>query len=123
MKEYIPDLHIESAEQDGTCLLRIEQTDYSGNAYSIDLHPLHVHRLAELVGIVDPSHRGAIQELQTLRRRMLLLRDRIDQFDELLRNSGIERHADISELAAHSLATLQLVDEFCMGIPEPSEGE
>lgn len=121
MTEHFPDLVIESVDRGGVALLRIEQTDYSGNSYVIDLHPLQVHRLAEMVGIAAPAHRGAMEEVQALRRRMLLLRDRIDELDDIARKSGIERHTDITELSTYSFATVQLANEFCADIPESVE--
>lgn len=121
MSEHIPDLRIEAVQHDGANLLRIEQIDGSGQSYIIDLHPLHVHHLAERLGIIDAAHRGAIEEVRALRRRMLLLRDRIDELDDIVRKSGIDRHADITELSTYSFATIQMANEFCADIPERIE--
>lgn len=117
MAENIPNLVIDAVDNGGVQLLRIEQTDTNGQSYVIDLHPLHIQRLAQMINIFESTHRGGAKEVSTLRRRMLLLRDRIDELDDILSKSGIERHADITELTTYSFATVQLANEFCMDIP------
>src|SRR5690606_6587298 len=111
--EHIPDLRIETVRDGGVEILCLEQVDGSGQSETVALHPIHVHYLAERLGIVDPAHRGAIEEVRALRRRLLILRDRIDELDDMLIKSGLEKHEDISALVEHSLATFLIAGEFC----------
>lgn len=123
MTEHIPDLRIEAVKQEaGPDLLRIEQTDSSGQSYVIDLHPLHVHYLAERLGIVSAAQRGALEEVRALRRRMLVLRDRIDELDDFLHASGHDWENEILQMLAYSSAASQFANEFCADVPVMVEG-
>ena len=76
------------------------------------IHPWQLRAVCEQFGIVasDPQ---AAKTIATLKRRMCLLRDRIDSLHNYLTNHCDHRHADLSYEVTYATACIDLADEFC----------
>ena len=115
------DLNVEQLD-DGT--IRLEQKDYCGESYTIDLHPCQLRHIAERTGLLSPSPiptwpRGFLRRVERLHMRIAelvdflasipsfppqsemdedeaLARDLLDTFDDLLTDFGILPDEDAS---------------------------
>lgn len=105
----IPDLSFEKLG-DGLILL---QQDSGGNLDRVAIHPVHLRHLAEKFGLVESSDLQAQRTIDTLRRRLLLLRDRVHYLASWLVNHSDSKHADLSYEQTYANATADIAEEFC----------
>ena len=98
-------------DQNGPAILLTQQRDYS-EPDEVLMHPWQLRALCEHFGLVtaDPQAERTIAALQ---RRMLALRNRIDELGDYMTNHSDHKHADLS----HELNTItmlaELADEWC----------
>lgn len=105
----IPHLNIEVLP-DG--LIRLEN-ESMGDSYVVDIHPVQLRHIAEKMGLVESGDPTAQKAIATLQRRMVLLRDRIDNLHSYLVNHSDHRHADLTYEVTYITATIDIADEFC----------
>lgn len=119
----IPDLTFGLLGDGPNSLIRLGQ-DCSNDHYSVDIHPIQLRHMAEQFGLVATSDPLAQKTIDTLTRRLRLLRDRIEHLDDLLKSipcfpPGSDRDS-AEELSSGVL--LELANEFCAELdPESSE--
>jgi len=77
----------------GPGLLILEQAN-GGNNDCVAIHPLHVQRLAELLGLEPRAEPRVMTTIATLSGRMGLLQYRINHLAELLALYWVRRNAD-----------------------------
>ena len=75
--DVIPHLNIEVLENG---CIRLEN-ESMGDSYVVDIHPVHLRHIAEKMGLVDSSDPTAAKTITTLQRRMVALRDRIENLE------------------------------------------
>jgi hypothetical protein len=114
----IPDLKIEHMQDGiGDGLILLEQ-DNCGNIDRVAIHPLHLRFMAEQMGLVESSAPQAQKTIATLKRRLLMLRDRIDHLTDWLLTKSDYKHADLSYEQTYATATSDIAGEFCTEIEE-----
>ncbi len=113
--EHIFDLRIEF-ENDGCILL--EQNDGSGNVERVAIHPSQLRYLAEKGGLVPTHDPEALKTIDTLKRRMKVLRDRIDHLGEYLTLYSDHDHANLDYEVSYITATADIAEEFCLDLDD-----
>ena len=101
-------------------LVMLEQGSGIGENCRVELHALHVRHLASELGLLD-GDTDAWRLVRTLERRILTLRDRIEELHDRLLAVPVfppdpDRPLDPDEI--FSEATLQLADEWCSEIAD-----
>ena len=98
----------------------IEQDAGCGEVERVSLHPLQVRLIASEMGLLKGDE-SAWQHVETLERRLRVLRDRIEELDDRLWSVPIYpagSNADDPD-CIYSDATLVLAEEFCADLPCP----
>lgn len=98
-------------DQNGPAILLTQQGDYSEPG-EILVHPWQLRAVCENFGLVtaDPQ---AFKTIATLQRRMLALRDRIDDLGQYMANFSDHKHADLSHELNSITMLAELADEWC----------
>lgn len=98
-------------DQSGPAILLTQQGDYS-EPNTVLMHPHQLRALCEHFGLMtaDPQ---ATKTIAALQRRMLALRDRIDDLGHYMAQYSDHKHADLTNEmnTIHLLA--ELADEWC----------
>lgn len=116
MNDSIPDLKIELMDDGiGDGLILLEQ-ESCGNVDRVSIHPIHLRYMAEKCGLVATSDPTAQRTIATLARRLVLLRDRIDNLGSYLANHSDHKHADLSYECTYATATADIAEEFCVDL-------
>lgn len=116
--------HHLSAEQvndeHGTAIM-LTQQDGIEEMQTILLHPWQLRAVCEQFGILSSDSQAA-KTIATLQRRMVGLRERIDDLDNWLTHHSDHQHADLSHELASIGALADLAREWCAdfeeGLPE-----
>ena len=90
--------------------VRLEQKD-CGESYIVDLDGWQLREICERFGLVAPDHQAA-KTIAMLTRRLLVLRDRIDELADYLCNHSDHKHADLSYEMTYANATADIAAEF-----------
>ena len=92
--------------------IMLTQQDGHDEPDEVLMHPWQLRALCEHFGLMAADHQAA-KTIATLQRRMLALRDRIDDLGEYMVHHSDHKHADLS----HELNTInmlaELADEWC----------
>lgn len=118
MTDNIPALSIERND-DGTITL---EQDWCGNVDRVAVHPLHLRFIAERMGLVrevSASEADMVRTVATVKRRMLLLQNRVKHLHEMLLIVAGAGREDLDYELTHCGATLDLLDEFVEDLAEP----
>lgn len=111
--DQIPGLTIEHIDDgSGSGLIVLEQDD-CGNTDRVALHPIHLRYLAEKFGLAESSDAQAQKIIATLRRRLLMLNDRMVHLADYLADCSDHEHADLMYETAYARATADLSAEYC----------
>jgi len=114
----IPELKIEQMNDGiGEGLILLEQ-DSGGNIDRVAIHPVHLRHMAEKFGLIETSDPKAAKEIATLKRRLRMLRDRVDHLGDWLANHSDHKHADLTYEVTYATATADLADEWCAEMEE-----
>ena len=116
--------HYLSAEQvddeHGTAIM-LTQQDGIEEPQSVLVHPFQLRAVCEQFGIIASDTRAA-KTIATLQRRMLRLRERIDNLADWMANHSDHAHADLSYETTQLRALQDLAGEWCAefeeGLPE-----
>jgi len=108
----IPELRIEPMEDKHGSLILLEQA-CCGNVDRVAIHPIHLRYMAEKFGLIATSDPLAAKTIATLTRRLLVLRERIDEMADCLCNHSDSKHADLSYEMTFANATADIAAEFC----------
>jgi hypothetical protein len=111
-RDTIPELNIELVEDKQGSLILLEQ-DSGGNTDRVAIHQIHLRYMAEKFGLITTSDPTAHKTIAMLTRRLLLLRDRMDNLHNYLVNHSDHKHADLSYEVTYATACVDLADEFC----------
>ena len=106
-------LKAEWVEDDyGTAVMLTQQDDCGNEPDTVLIHPWQLRAVCEQFGIIasDPQ---AQKTIAMLTRRLLLLRDRMDNLHNYLVNHSDHKHADLSYEVTYATACVDLADEFC----------
>jgi hypothetical protein len=99
----------------------IEQDGGCGEVDRICLHSLHVRHLASELGLLK-GDADAWTRVRTLERRLLILRDRIEQLDNMLWSVPcMPPGSGPTSDCVYSDSTLIIADEFCADLPNSPE--
>ena len=119
MNDNIPDLKIEMMNDGhGDGLILLEQ-DSGGNIDRVAIHPIHLRYMAEKMGLLESSDPTAQKTIATLQRRMISLRDRIENLSDWMAEFSDHRHADLSYETNQLDAMADLAREWCCDFEEP----
>lgn len=88
---------------------------------TVMLHPWQLRSICEKFGIVMATEEDA-RELAAMRRRMTILRDRIDALLNYMREHSDNRHADLSFELLSLGAVSDLAGEWCADFDQPEGG-
>lgn len=99
-------------------LLTQDDGGLGGEPHAVLLHPWQVHSLCTQFGIGADSEDGE-REIAALRRRMVVLRDRIDSLLTYMRDHSETRHADLSFELVNLVALSDLAEEWCADFEQP----
>jgi hypothetical protein len=117
----IPELKIEQMKDDiGEGLILLEQ-DSGGNIDRLAIHPIHLRYMAEKFGLIDTSDPQAVKTIATLKRRLIVLRDRINHLADLLTIQSDQAHANLDYEMTYANAMADIASEFCEGIEETGQ--
>lgn len=117
--EEVPQVDIELMANGNVRLT--DKTDFSVD-HSVDLHPIHLRLIAEKLGLVrqiSASEADALRMVATLRRRMLVLKRRIDHLGSFLALHSDTAHADLTYEQDYAIATAEICDEFVADFEPP----
>ena len=105
----------------GRAIMLTQPADNYDDPDSVLVHPWQLRAVCEQFGIItsDPQ---AQRTIATLTRRMLVLRDRIDQLHNYLLNHSDHKHADLSYELTYATATADVADEFCADLVDTPTG-
>lgn len=118
MNDNIPDLKIEMLNDgQGDGLILLEQ-DSGGNIGRVAIHPIHLRYMAEKMGLLESSDPTANKTITTLQRRMVALRDRIENLSDWMARFSDHRHADLSHETTRLTAMADLAREWCCEFEE-----
>lgn len=126
MNTEFPQLKIERLESG---LIRLEDTSALGPCV-LDVHPLQVRHMAEALGLVRElsasdadtlaearrQHADALRAALTLKRRLLVLKDRVQHLGMSL--STAAEHTDLDYELVYVTATAEICDEFCVDLDD-----
>ena len=119
MNDNIPELKIELMDDTEGSLILLEQ-DSGGNLDRVAIHPIHLRYMAEKFGLIETSDPQAQKTIAMLTRRLLLLRDRMDNLHNYLVNHSDHKHADLSYEVTYATACVDLAEEFCAELEDVS---
>lgn len=111
-KDEMPHLKIQLLEGG---LVRLEN-ESMGDSYMVDIHPIQLRHLAEIMGLlreVSASEADTMRTVVELQRRLLALKDRIDHLGEYLALHSDHRHADLSYETNYATATADICEAYC----------
>jgi hypothetical protein len=111
-RDNIPELTIEQMEDKQGSLILLEQ-DSCGNIDRVAIHPIQLRYMAEKFGLIETSDPQAEKTIATLKRRLLLLNQRIQHLDNWLRTFSDTKHADLTYELGFSGGTSDMAEEFC----------
>lgn len=126
MNTEFPQLKIERLESG---LIHLEDTGcLSGSA--LDVHPLQVRHMAEALGLVRElsasdadtlasarrQHADAVRAVLALKRRLLVLKDRVQHLGMSLTTAA--EHTDLDYELVYVTATAEICDEFCADLDD-----
>lgn len=110
-----PGLKIERADDgNGNSLITLVQDEGCGQIDRVALHPIHVHYLAEHMGLLEMADQQSQRTIVALKRRLETLFDRIDFLHDWLCNHSDTRHADLTFEQTYATATLDIAREFML---------
>lgn len=109
MNEHISNLNIEF-EDDGSVVL---EQDCTGNISRVYLHPIQLRYLAEKAGLVESIDPQALRTIAMLKRRLLVLRDRVDHLSGYMTDCSDTAHANLDYEISFINATADIAAEFC----------
>lgn len=96
-----------------------------GDSYIVDLHPIHLRYIAEKTGLVREvfaSEADALRMVVKLKRRLLVLKARIDHLGQFLSCFSDSEHADLEYEQTYATATADICDEFCADLDDICSG-
>lgn len=98
-------------DQNGPAIMLTQQEDGYNEPNTVLVHPFQLRAVCEEFGIIasDPQ---AAKTIATLTRRLLVLRDRIDDLADYLCNHSDHKHADLSYELTFANATAEIAAEF-----------
>lgn len=112
MNYNIPDLKIELMKDTEGGLILLEQ-DNGGNLDRVAIHQIHLRYMAEKFGLIETSDPLAQKTTATLQRRILALRDRIDNLADWMEKFSDHKHADPTYEMTQLHALQDLACEWC----------
>lgn len=92
--------------------IMLTQQDGIEDPHTVIVHPWQFRSVCEHFGIVAADEQGE-RTIATLQRRMLRLRERIDNLADWMANHSDHRHADLSYETTQLRALQDLADEWC----------
>ena len=108
-------------DEHGTAIMLTQQEDGYSEPSTVLVHPFQLRAVCEQFGILT-SDRQAAQTIATFHRRMVGLRDRIDNLADWMANHSDHKHADLSYETTQLRALQDLAGEWCAdfeeGLPE-----
>lgn len=122
MNEKIPQLNIETLENGN---IRLE-SESEGQRNVIDLHPIQLRLMAETTGLIRTPSAGEVESARraaTLKRRILVLKDRINHLQIWLCACSDTRHADLTYEQDYATATADICTEFCADLIDTVNAE
>ena len=101
----------------GKAILLTQPADNYDDPVTVLVHPWQLRAVCEQFGIIasDPQ---AEKTIATLKRRLHLLRDRVDYLADYLVNHSDSKHADLSYEQTYARATADIAEEFCAELDE-----
>ena len=108
-------------DEHGEAIMLTQQEDGYNEPNTVLVHPFQLRAVCEQFGIIasDPQ---AAKTIATLQRRMVGLRERIDDLADWMANHSDHAHADLSYETTQLLALQDLAGEWCAefeeGLPE-----
>jgi hypothetical protein len=96
----------------GTAIMLTQQDDGYNEPNTVLVHPFQLRAVCEQFGIIasDPQ---AAKTIATLQRRMVGLRERIDDLADWMAKHSDHAHADLSYETTQLRALLDLAGEWC----------
>ena len=114
-------LSAEQVNDDCGTAIMLTQQDGIEEMQTILLHPWQIRAVCEQFGIIANNPQAA-KTIATLQRRMVGLRDRIDNLADWMANHSDHAHADLSYETTQLRALQDLAGEWCAdfeeGLPE-----
>lgn len=123
MDSHIPELKIEHLDAEGPDALILLEQDSGGNIDRVAIHPLHLRHMAEQLGLIAAIDPQAHRTIATLKRRLFVLRERIDHLAQFLALHSDHEHADLSYEQTYARATAEIADEFCEELLDLKQAE
>lgn len=119
--ENIPELSIELMAGKQGRLILLEQNS-GGNVDRVAIHPSQLRYMAEKFGLIETSDPQSLKTITALKRRLLVLRDRVEHLANFLAIHSDSEHADLSYEQTYATATADIADQFCADLVDtPSQ--
>ena len=96
----------------GTAIMLTQQEDGYNEPSTVLVHPFQLRAVCEQFGIITSDPQAA-KTIATLQRRMVGLRERIDDLADWMAKHSDHRHADLSYETTQLDALLDLAGEWC----------
>ena len=122
MNDNIPELKIEMMADEQGSLILLEQ-DGGGDLDRIAIHPIHLRYMAEKMGLITTNDPQILKTIAALQRRMLALRDRIENLSDWMAQHSDHKHADLSHETTQLNAMADLAREWCYDFEEIEQAE
>lgn len=120
MNDSIPNLKIELMNDNDENLILLEQ-DSGGHIARLAIHSIHVRYIAEKMGLIPSSDLGAAKTIATMQRRIVALRDRIENLADWMAKYSDHKHADLSHETTQLDAMAELAREWCYDFEEAEQ--
>ena len=108
-------------DQHGEAIMLTQQDDGYNEPNTVLVHPFQLRAVCEQFGIIASDPQAAMT-IATLQRRMVGLRERIDDLADWMAKHSDHAHADLSYETTQLLALQDLAGEWCAefeeGLPE-----
>ena len=108
-------------DKDGTAIMLTQHDDGYNEPNTVLVHPFQLRAVCEQFGIIasDPQ---AAKTIATLQRRMVKLRERIDDLADWMAKHSDHEHADLSYETSQLRALQDLAGEWCADFEEGLPG-
>ena len=99
-------------DKQGRTIMLTQPADNYEELDTVLINPWQLRAVCEQFGIIasDPQ---AEKTIAVLKRRLMVLRDRVDFLHNYLVNHSDHKHADLTYEVTYATATIDIADEFC----------
>lgn len=107
-------------DEHGKAIMLTQQEDGYNEPNTVLLHPWQLRAVCEQFGIIVSDSQAA-KTIDTLQRRMVVLRDRIGHLAEWMAQRSDHEHADLTQAVTQLQAMQDLAREWCVDFDDDEQ--